>query len=75
MIQILDNNLRHYADIIKKQCAKTIIDLPGTAGGFGAGLVAFLNGELKKGIDMVIEYSGLEEKVKMLIWFVLVKEV
>lgn len=66
MIQILDNNLRHYSDIIKKQCAKNIIDLPGAgaAGGFGAGLVAFLNGELKKGIDMVIEYSGLEEKVK-----------
>ncbi len=66
MIQILDNNLRHYADIIKKQHSKNIIDLPGAgaAGGFGAGLIAFLNGELKKGIDMVIEYSGLEEKVK-----------
>ncbi len=66
MIQILDNNLKHYADIIKDQCSKNILDLcgAGAAGGFGAGLVAFLNGKLKKGIDMVIEYSGLEEKVK-----------
>jgi glycerate kinase len=36
----------------------------GAAGGLGAGLMAFLNGNLKKGIEMVIEYAGLEEKVK-----------
>ncbi|MBU3101793.1 glycerate kinase, partial [Clostridium sp. DSM 17811] len=36
----------------------------GAAGGLGAGLLAFLNGTLKKGIEMVIEYTGLEEKVK-----------
>jgi len=66
MIGILDDNLKHYADIIKKQLGKDVIDKPGAgaAGGLGAGLLAFLNGTLKKGIEMVIEYAGLEEKVK-----------
>ena len=66
MIGILDNNLKHYSDIIKKQLGKDVLEEPGAgaAGGLGAGLMAFLNGTLKKGIEMVIEYSGLEEKVK-----------
>jgi len=66
MIGILDDNLKHYADIIKKQLGKDVTDKPGAgaAGGLGAGLLAFLNGTLKKGIEMVIEYAGLEEKVK-----------
>ena len=66
MIGILDDNLKHYADIIKNQLGKDVIDVPGAgaAGGLGAGLLAFLDGTLKKGIEMVIEYTGLEEKVK-----------
>jgi len=66
MVSILDDNLRHYADIIKKELDKDVLDVPGAgaAGGLGAGLMAFLNGSLKKGIEMVIEYAGLEQKVK-----------
>ena len=66
MVSILDDNLRHYADIIKKGLDKDVLDVPGAgaAGGLGAGLMAFLNGNLKKGIEMVIEYAGLEEKVR-----------
>lgn len=66
MVEILDDNLKHYADVIKKQLGKDVLDVPGAgaAGGLGAGLMAFLNGTLKKGIEMVIEYTGLEEKVK-----------
>lgn len=66
MISILDNNLKHYALIIKGQLNKDILNIPGggAAGGLGAGLMAFLDGTLKKGIDMVIQYAGLEEKVK-----------
>jgi glycerate kinase len=65
MIEALDDNLRHYADIIKRQLGKDVLNEPGAgaAGGLGAGLMAFLNGALKKGIEMVIEYAGLEEKV------------
>lgn len=66
-IEILDENLKHYAAIIKEQFNKEVINMPGAgaAGGLGAGLVAFLDGKLKKGIDLVIKYSGLEEKVKL----------
>jgi glycerate kinase len=66
MIKILDDNLAHYAYILKKQLHKDVLNIPGAgaAGGLGAGLMAFLNGTLKKGIEMVIEYAGLEEKVK-----------
>jgi glycerate kinase len=66
IIKELDNNLKHYADIIKKQLEKDIINVPGSgaAGGLGAGLMAFLDGRLKKGIEMVMECAGLEEKIK-----------
>lgn len=66
IVKELDNNLAHYADIIKNQLKKDIINVPGAgaAGGLGAGLMAFLNGTLKKGIEMVIEYTGLEEKIE-----------
>ncbi|MDO5517778.1 MAG: glycerate kinase [Clostridium sp.] len=66
VVEILDNNLRNYAEIIKKELDKDVLDIPGAgaAGGLGAGLMAFLDGNLKRGIEMVIEYSNLEEKVK-----------
>ena len=66
MVTLLDNNLRHYANIIKEQIGMDVLEVPGAgaAGGLGAGLMSFLNGTLKKGIEMVIEYAGLEEKVK-----------
>jgi glycerate kinase len=66
MIEILDNNLKHYASVIKKELGKEVLEVSGAgaAGGLGAGLMAFLNGSLKKGIDMVIEYAKLEEKVE-----------
>ncbi|MFB5193887.1 glycerate kinase [Neobacillus sp. KR4-4] len=66
MVRALDQNLAHFADVIKKQLGEDIayLDGAGAAGGLGAGLVAFLNAQLKKGIDLVIEYTGLEEQVK-----------
>lgn len=66
MIEILDVNLKHYAGIIREQLGKDVLNVPGSgaAGGLGAGLMAFLNGSLKKGIEMVIEYTQLEDKVK-----------
>ncbi|MGG3280676.1 glycerate kinase family protein [Paenibacillus solani] len=72
MIEQLDSNLRHYAEIIKQQLGKDIALYPGAgaAGGLGGGLLVFLNGTLKKGIEMVIDYTGLEEKVRQadMVW-------
>ncbi|ANA79966.1 glycerate kinase [Paenibacillus glucanolyticus] len=72
MIEQLDSNLRNYAGVMKQQLGKDIVDYPGAgaAGGLGGGLMVFLNGTLKKGIDMVVDYTGLEEKVRQadMVW-------
>ncbi|MEO3946410.1 glycerate kinase [Gorillibacterium sp. CAU 1737] len=72
MVKQLDENLRHYADVIRRTLGRDIADYPGAgaAGGLGAGLLVFLNGTLSKGIELVIRYAGLEEKVKQadLVW-------
>ena len=66
MVKILDEGLKVYSNIIKETLNKDIenVEGAGAAGGLGAGLMAFLDANLKKGIDMVIEYTGLEEKIK-----------
>jgi glycerate 2-kinase len=66
MVGKLDSNLAHYADIIKGELGKDIANAPGAgaAGGLGAGLMAFLGAELKRGVELVIKYTQLEEKIK-----------
>lgn len=66
MVEILDRNLRHYGEIVKEQLGVEIINVPGAggAGGLGAGLLAFTNSTMKKGIEIVIEYTKLKEKVE-----------
>jgi glycerate 2-kinase len=66
MVETLDKNLGHYAEIIKDQLGKDIVSVPGAgaAGGLGAGLMAFLGAELKRGVELVIKYTQLEEKIK-----------
>ncbi|WP_018664484.1 glycerate kinase [Heyndrickxia acidiproducens] len=72
MVQTLDANLAHYAKVIKEQLGKDIAEVPGAgaAGGLGAGLMVFADAQLKSGIDLVVEYTGLEQKVKEadLVW-------
>jgi glycerate kinase len=65
-VKILDDALLHFAEVIKKDLGISVADLPGAgaAGGLGAGLTAFLNAKLKKGIDIVIETTGFEDKVR-----------
>ena len=66
IVEILDRNLAHFAKIIREQLNKDIENIPGAgaAGGLGGGLMAFLNAELKRGVDLVIKYTALEEKVQ-----------
>ena len=62
----LDRSLAHFAEMIKKDLHKDVKDIPGAgaAGGLGAGLIAFLNAELRPGIGIVIEVVKLEEVIK-----------
>jgi glycerate kinase len=66
MVRLLDGYLDRYADIIKRDLDIEVKNVPGAgaAGGLGAGLMAFLNAQLKSGVDIVIEASGLDQSVK-----------
>lgn len=66
MVEILDENLKHFAELIRKDLNIDIENVQGAgaAGGLGAGLMAFLAAKLEKGIDIVIKYSDLENKLK-----------
>ena len=66
MVKKLDRYLDRYADIIKRDLGADVKEAPGAgaAGGLGAGLMAFLNAELRSGIDIVIEASGLEQHLE-----------
>jgi glycerate kinase len=66
MIITLDRNLSHYADIVEEYLGVSIKDYPGAgaAGGLGGGLLAFLNAKLQPGINIVIETTSLEDKLK-----------
>lgn len=66
MVKILEKNLFHYAKIIKKDLKKDILNLPGAgaAGGLGAGLAAFLNAQMKKGVELVLKTMNFEKQLK-----------
>lgn len=66
MVELLDNNLKHFAAKIKEILKADIAEAPGAgaAGGLGGALLAFLNAELKSGIELVIKYTDLESKVQ-----------
>ncbi len=66
MVKDLDEGLKNYAQVVARDLKKDIAGLPGAgaAGGLGAGLAAFAEGILKPGTDIVIETTGLEDKMK-----------
>ncbi len=66
MVDILDDALYHYAEIIKCQLDKDIANISGAgaAGGLGAGLLAFTNAKLERGVNIVINYTNLKEIIK-----------
>ena len=66
MVQELDKGLLNFAEVIKKDLVLNVAELKGAgaAGGLGAGLVAFLNAKLKNGVDIVMEATGIENKMR-----------
>ncbi|MCF1684748.1 glycerate kinase [Tetragenococcus halophilus] len=66
MLEQLDKNLAHYAEVVQKQMG-TDIDSPsgaGAAGGLGAGLLGFLDAKLQRGGDLLVEMLSLEDALK-----------
>jgi len=65
MVKILDNNLKHYAEVIQSNFGITVQDIPGTgaAGGIGAALVAFLGAKLESGIKIVLDCVNFDNLI------------
>ncbi len=63
--QIAPHNraMAHFAGVIKRDLGREVADVPGAgaAGGLGAGVLAFLNGELTPGIELLLDSVGFDE--------------
>ncbi|MBY0098385.1 glycerate kinase [Mesobacillus maritimus] len=66
LVEQLDKNLNHFANVYEKQLKKYVRNYPGAgaAGGLGAGLMAFLSAELKSGVEIVLETLRFEDQMK-----------
>ncbi|WP_163100448.1 glycerate kinase [Peribacillus alkalitolerans] len=66
MVELLDCNLHHWADLVESKRGIRLHEKPGAgaAGGIGGAFQAFFPSETKRGIDIVISYSKLEEKLR-----------
>ena len=66
MVAQLDAALAHMSDVAKRDIGADINDVPGAgaAGGLGGGLIAFLNGSLRPGVDIVLDAVGLDNHLE-----------
>ncbi len=66
MILQLDQNLRHYADMVEKELGLSAREVPGAgaAGGLGMGLLCFTGASLVRGIDAILDLSAFDEKLE-----------
>ena len=66
MVETLDANLARFASIVQRDMGRSVGDIPGSgaAGGLGAGLIAFLNAELKSGVEIIIDAVQLEKQLE-----------
>ncbi len=63
---LLDNNVKHFASVIKKQLGTDVEQIKGSgaAGGLGAGLLAFTNAELHSGFNIIANITNLETHIQ-----------
>lgn len=65
MVKMLDNNLRALSEKIKKNLNKDVSNIKGSgaAGALGAGVCAFFNGELKSGIEIILDLIDFDNLI------------
>lgn len=65
MVEILDQNLRYFADLVEAACGVNVQHQAGAgaAGGLGFGLLAFAHAEIQSGVELLIQQTGLAEKI------------
>lgn len=66
MVKDLDNGLESFRKLIEKENKTDLNAIPGTgaAGGLGGGFIAFLNAQLKPGIEIVLDAVGFEKHLQ-----------
>ncbi len=66
MIEVLDRNLGHFAELIRRDLGLDVENTSGAgaAGGMGAALLAFMNADLRPGVAIVVEAIKLSDAVQ-----------
>ncbi|MEY2341280.1 glycerate kinase [Acidithiobacillus sp. IBUN Pt1247-S3] len=66
MLETLEAGLKNYAACMEKTIGRTIREIPGSgaAGGVGAACLAFLDAQLRPGIEVIAELIDLDEKIR-----------
>lgn len=66
LLPLLDAGMKNYGQIAEIFTGKQTMETAGAgaAGGLGFAFVTFLNGELKSGIDLILDAVGLEESLE-----------
>ena len=66
MVEQLDAALKHFAKVVKRDLGVDVDDVrgAGAAGGLGGGFIAFLSGELRSGVDIVLDAVGLDDRLE-----------
>ena len=65
-INQLDKALGNFSDVVKSQLGIDVESMAGAgaAGGLGAGMVAFLDGNLRAGVEIILDFVELKTKIK-----------
>ncbi|HFK1812335.1 TPA: glycerate kinase [Bacillus cereus] len=66
MMKELDENLKHYANILKGYVSSDVSEIPGAgaAGGMGAAVISVLKGDLRRGIEIVLDYTNFDKHIE-----------
>jgi glycerate kinase len=66
MVEELEANMKNYSEVLIKAGMLDDVESPGdgAAGGLGTGLRAFCNAEMVSGAQLMIDITGLKEKLK-----------
>jgi len=66
MCRLLDQNLAFFASVVESKTGinPAIAKSGGAAGGLGAAFMAFFPSEICSGIEMIVKYAALDQKIK-----------
>ena len=66
MVELLDEGMRNFAEVISRTMEVDVADMPGAgaAGGLGGAFKAFMNADLRRGADMVLDAVHFDDAIK-----------